>query len=93
MATSHYTSPAQTRMGGASSAATSGSSMVTYPAYTPTNYYSAYNKQNNQKVCHSRTWMRFSFNDRLTSLRILFVTDSKEMISVAIFLHLISYLN
>ena len=27
-----------------------GASMVTYPAYTPTNYYPAYSKQTNQKV-------------------------------------------
>ena len=57
--TSHYTSPAQTRMGGASATPTNSASMVTYPAYTPTNYYSAYSKQTNQqKVCHSPAWTR-----------------------------------
>ena len=34
-----------------SSSSTGAASMVTYPAYTPTNYYTAYGKQAAQKVC------------------------------------------
>ena len=53
MAANKYTAtPMKTATGTGGAVAASGSgSMVTYPAYTPTNYFSAYNnKPANQKV-------------------------------------------